>query len=89
MSGKQIQINGRKVVSLVLAALILALAAAPALAWEDNGEHDFQSSPAAVVLKARADDFPVNQARIANRSLQRTRPDASQPLMRPSLARAE
>jgi len=90
MNGKRFQLNGRRVISLVLAVLMLALAAAPALAWDDKGGHAFKSSPAAgIVLKARADDFPISQARMATRSLQRVRLDTSEPLLRPSLARAE
>lgn len=90
MNSKGFQLNGRQAISLVLAVLILALAAAPALAWDDKGGHDFKSSPAAgIVLMARAADFPVNSSRIAARSPQRARLDASQPYVRPSLARAE
>lgn len=90
MNSKGFQLNGRQAISLVLAVLILTLAAAPALAWDDKGGHDFVSSRAAgIVLKARADDFPISQARMAAQSPQRARLDTSEPLLQPSLAQAE
>jgi hypothetical protein len=90
MNSRRIQINRRQAISLVLAVLIVALVTAPALAWDDKGGHDFKSSPtAAIVLKARADDFPISQARMAAQSPQRAHLDTSEPLLRPSLARAE
>jgi hypothetical protein len=46
MNGKGFQLNGRKAISLLLALLILALAAAPALAWAPEDEApDFSTSP--------------------------------------------
>ena len=90
MNSRGIQLNGRQAISLVLAVLMLALAAAPALAWDDKSGHAFMSSPTAgVVLRARADDFPLSQARMATRSVHRARLATNEPLLRPSLARAE
>jgi len=46
MNGKGFQLNGRKVISLLLALLILALVAAPALAWAPEDEApEFSRSP--------------------------------------------
>lgn len=40
-----IKLRGRKVISFLLAVQLLAVAATPALAWEDMGGPDFQSEP--------------------------------------------
>jgi hypothetical protein len=49
MNGRRIQLNGRKAIALLLAALILVLAATPALAYEPEEETRFQSPHPAVV----------------------------------------
>jgi hypothetical protein len=51
MNGRGIQLNGRMAIALLLAALILVLAAAPALAWEPEGATKLQS-PHPVVVKS-------------------------------------
>jgi hypothetical protein len=43
MNSKQFQFNCRSVISAVLAGLLLALTAIPALAWEDMGGPDFRA----------------------------------------------
>lgn len=42
MNSKQLKFNYRSVISIVLAGLILALTAIPALAWEDEGGPNFE-----------------------------------------------
>ena len=90
MNRLRIHLSGRKVISLVVAMLILALTAMPALAWEDKGGRDFQSSPAAaVVLEARAGDFPSQAPLVAPVKTMRRGSVSTEPSLRPSLARAE
>mgnify|MGYP001815086625 CR=1 FL=1 len=90
MNSVRIHLSGRKVISLVVAILILALTATPALAWEDKDGHDFGSSPAAgIVLKARAGDFPSQAPVVAPVKTMRRGSVSTEPSLRPSLARAE
>ena len=89
MNGMRIHLSGRKVISLLVAMLILALTAMPALAWEDRGGQDFQSSPAAgIILKARAGDFPSQAPAVPVKTMHRGSV-ATELSLRPSLARAE
>jgi hypothetical protein len=86
MNSRRIQFNGRKTISLVLAALILALAAAPALAWEDEEGHTFQTSPQhQSVVQLNGDKDSSNQ----DTSVRLASPARPSFQLRPSLARAE
>lgn len=81
MNSRRIQLNGRKTMSLVLAALILALAAAPALAWAPEDGTKFQSPHPAIVKST--EKASVGQGmRLAS-------PASETRQLRPSLARAE
>lgn len=52
MNSKQFQFNYRSVISAVLAGLLLALTAIPALAWEDMGGPDFRAvRPCQITVK--------------------------------------
>ncbi len=87
MNGKGFQLNGRKAISLLLAALILVLAAAPALAWSPEDEApDFSTSPQyqrMVQLNAsQGSSTQGTSVRLASPAL-----DSFE--VRPSLARAE
>ncbi len=81
MNSRRIQINDRKVISLLLAALILVLAATPALAWAPEDRTKFQSPHAAIVQST--EKASVGQGmRLAS-------PAPATLQLRPSLARAE
>jgi len=86
MNGRGIEINGRTAISLLLALLILALAAAPALAWEDEAGHNFQTSP----QRQRMVQINVGQDfSTQGTSLRLASPTSGSFHLRPSLARAE
>jgi hypothetical protein len=50
MNGKRNQLGGRSVISLLLAVLILAMAVAPALAEEDEGDDGYRPAQARAVM---------------------------------------
>ena len=86
MNGKGFQLNGRKAISLLLAALILVLAAAPALAWEDEEGHNFQASPQYQrVVQLNGGQGSSTQGT----SMRLASPASGSFQLRPSLARAE
>jgi len=87
MNGKGFQLNGRKVISLLLALLILALVAAPALAWAPEDEApEFSRSPQyqrmAQINAGQGSSTQGTSMRLAS-------PAAGSFQLRPSLARAE
>jgi hypothetical protein len=85
MNAKRIQLNGRKVISLVLAVLILALAAAPALAWNDKEGGEFQPPQSQAIFLDDAGKVLASHAQTVRRA-----PVMSEtPWLRPSLALAE
>jgi hypothetical protein len=85
MNGKRIQLNGRKVISLVLAVLILTLAATPALAWPDKEGGKFQPSQSqAIFLEDIGRAFPSHA-----HAVRRAPVMSETPWLRPSLALAE
>lgn len=80
------QINGRKAISLLLAMLILVLAAAPVLAWEDEEGHNFQTSPQYQrVIQLNGGQGSSTQGT----SMRLASPASGSFRLRPSLARAE
>ena len=86
MNGRGFQLNGRKAISLLLAALILVLAAAPALAWEDEERHNFQASPQYQrVVQLNGGQGSSTQGT----SMRLASPASGSFQLRPSLARAE
>ncbi|MCP4538441.1 MAG: hypothetical protein GY832_15000 [Chloroflexi bacterium] len=46
MNNKQMQLNRRQVISLLLAILVLTMSATPVFAWIDEGGEDFQAGHA-------------------------------------------
>ncbi len=83
MNAMRIEINRRGAIALLLAAVIMTMAATPALAWEPEGDGRGQARHAVVVSRA-ARNFSsragiIRLASPADRTLKR----------RPSLARAE
>ena len=81
MNGKGFRLNGRKAISLLLAALILVLAATPALAWAPEDGTKFQSPHPAIVKSAGKASVGLGM-RLAS-------PASETRQLRPSLARAE
>jgi hypothetical protein len=61
MNGRGIQLNGRKAIALLLAALILVLAVTPALAYAPEGGTRFQSAGPAVVKSTDYSSASVGQ----------------------------
>jgi hypothetical protein len=85
MNGKRIQLNGRKVISLVLAVLILAMAAAPALAWPDEEGGKFQPPQSRAIFLDDTGKVLASHAQPARRA-----PVMSEtPWLRPSLVLAQ
>jgi hypothetical protein len=85
MNGKRIQLNGRKVISLVLAVLLLALAATPALAWPDKEGGKFQPPQSQAIFLDDAGRVLTSHAHAVRRA-----PDMSEtPWLRPSLVLAK
>jgi len=87
MKGIGFQLNGRKAISLLLALLILALAAAPALAWATEDEApDFSTSPQyqrmVQINGGQGSSTQGTSMRLAS-------PASGSFQLRPSLARAE
>jgi len=87
MNGKGFQLNGRKVISLLLALLILVLVAAPALAWAPEDEApDFSTSPQHQrMVQINASQGSSTQGT----SMRLASPALGSFQLRPSLARAE
>jgi hypothetical protein len=83
MNGRGIQLNGRKAIALLLAALILVLAAAPALAWSPEEGTKFQS-PHPAVVKSTAHSSPS-----AGPGLRFASPAPATVQQRPPLARVK
>ena len=86
MIGKSIQFNRRKALSFLLAVLMLALAAAPALAWYDEGEVNGQAARSCRVISHGQAASTVYCQQIVPHP---ARPVAQQTLLRPEVARAE
>lgn len=86
MFSKGMQFNGRKIVSFLLAVLMLTLAVTPALAWFDEGEIDGQAARPCWVI-AEGEGAPTVYCSQA--MPHHPRPVAEQPLLRPAIARAE
>ena len=82
----KIQINGRSVVSFLLAVMMVGLATAPALAWFEEGEVNGQAArPCRLIW----DDQGVDPLYCFQVTPHQPRPIAEQPVVRPAIARAE
>jgi hypothetical protein len=85
MNGKRIELNARKVISLVLAVLILTLAATPALAWNDKEGGKFQPPQSQAIFLDDAGRVLASHAQTVRRA-----PVMSEtPWLRPSLVLAK
>jgi hypothetical protein len=87
MNGKHIQFNQRSLISLLLAVLMLALAATPALAWLDEGKINEQAALPCRVISDGGGEHTVYCAKMTRQHYSRVA--AEQPLLRPSIAKAE
>jgi hypothetical protein len=85
MNGKRIQLNGRKAISLVLAVLVLALVATPALAWPDKEGGKFQPPQSQVIFLDDAGRVLTSHAH----AVRRARDMSETPWLRPSLVLAK
>ena len=86
MIGQSIQFNRRNALSFLLAIFMLTLVATPALAWFDEGDIKGQAArPCRVILEGQ--EIPTVYCYQV--TPHHVRPVAEQPLVRPSIARAE
>ena len=86
MNGKSLQVNRRSVISFLLALLILALAATPALAWFEEGDVNGQRARPCRVI---TDSSGAHAVYCFEGAPSHPRPVAEQPLVHPAVARAE
>jgi hypothetical protein len=85
MIAKSIQFNRRNALSLLLAVLMLTLATTPALAWFDEGGNGQASQPCRLISDGQAAPTVYCHQVTPHYG----RPVAEQPVVRPSIARAE
>jgi uncharacterized protein YfaA (DUF2138 family) len=86
MFSKAIQFKRGKVISMVLAVLMLALAATPTLAWFEEGEVKGQAARPCRVISDGQEGDTVYCFQVMSHH---PRPVATQPLLRPAIAKAE
>ncbi len=86
MIGNNVQFKSRSVIALLLAVLVLTLAATPALAWFDEG--DIEGKPV-LPCQVISDGAGGHTVYCFKQVHHHTRPVAEQPLLRPSIAKAE
>lgn len=86
MFGKSIQLNRRNAMSLLLAVFMLTLATTPALAWFDEGEVNGQAAQPCRLI-SNGPEAPTLTC--FQGTPHYPRPVAEQPVVRPSIARAE